>query len=104
MLRWLQRAPEDFLMDPTTGKSAPLPVTDDAHRLRWNLRRTYASLDAQRRDESLTWAALASELDCTTSQLTGLRTARFATGIDTAMRIVQWLGTSASSFVDVTSW
>jgi hypothetical protein len=47
----------------------------------------------------MTWPELAAVLGCTPSQLTRLRTAKFATGMDLAMRIVQWLDQPAASFV-----
>jgi transcriptional regulator with XRE-family HTH domain len=56
-------------------------------------------MDEKRRQEDLTWRQLAELLECTPSQLTGLRTARFATGMDLAMRIAQWLGRPAAGFV-----
>jgi hypothetical protein len=43
-------------------------------------------------------------LDCTPSQLTGLRTARFATNMNLAMAIVQWLDRPAADFVYATGW
>ena len=61
-------------------------------------------MDEKRRQEGLTWAALATLLECSPSQLTGLRTAKFATGIDLAMRIVQWIGRPAADFVYPATW
>lgn len=46
-------------------------------------------MDEKRRQDGLTWPALAALLGCSPSQLTGLRTSKFATGMDLAMRIVQ---------------
>ncbi|GAB3916680.1 hypothetical protein GCM10011575_25270 [Microlunatus endophyticus] len=105
VLRWLGRAPEDFLPDPreeTVG--VPLPEADDAHRLRWNLRRLYAVLDAGRGALGLTWAESARRLGCTSSQLTGLKAAKFATGMTLAMRITQATRRPAAEFVDVACW
>jgi hypothetical protein len=73
-------------------------------RLRWALKLLYASMDEKRRQDGLTWPALAALLGCTPSQLTGLRTAKFATGMDLAMRIVQWLGHPAADFVYPARW
>jgi hypothetical protein len=47
-------------------------------------------MNARRSDEHLTWKSLADLLGCTQSQLTGIKTARFATGMRLAMRITQW--------------
>ncbi len=102
VLRWLGRSPESFVVG--AKHEAPLPSAGPDRRLRWNLRALHAALDEQRRDRRLTWAELARELDCTPSQLTGLRSARFATGMRLAMRIVGWLERSAADFVYVARW
>jgi hypothetical protein len=108
MLRWLGRSPESFLegAEGATGDDErfALPVAGADRRLRWALKLLYASMDEKRRQEGLTWAALAAVLGCSANQLTGLRTAKFATGMDLAMRIVQWLGRPASDFVYRAKW
>ena len=104
-LRWLGRSPESFL--PGAPESAPegyLPAVGADRRLRWNLKELHAALDAQRRDRGLTWVQLAGVLRCTPSQLTGLRTARFATGMTIAMRSVQWLERPAADFIYAARW
>jgi hypothetical protein len=45
-------------------------------------------------------AAAKSDVD----QLTALRTAKYATGMDIAMRIVQWLDRPAADFVYLATW
>jgi hypothetical protein len=104
MLRWLGRAPEDFLTGSVVdvGDTRLPPAGPDA-RLRWNLQQTHAALDARRRDRGLTWAGLAAELDCTPGRLTNLRTARLA-DMDLMMRITQWLRLPAAGFVHAESW
>jgi hypothetical protein len=105
MLRWLDRAPEEFIADPhPETRGVPLPTTDTAHRLRWNLVAMYEALNAERTSRELTWAQAAQSLHCTPSQLTGLRTARFGTGMRLAMRICQSLGRPAADFVNVARW
>jgi hypothetical protein len=105
MLRWLGRTPESFLRG-TTGSQRrfALPPAGPDRRLRWSLKLLYAAMDERRHEEGLTWPALAVVLGCTPSQLTGLRTAKFATGMDLAMRIVQWLGRPAADFVYAAPW
>jgi hypothetical protein len=71
---------------------------------RWNLKELHAALDARRRERGLTWVQLAGVLRCTPSQLTGLRTARFATGMTIAMRSVQWLERPAADFIYAARW
>ena len=105
MLRWLGRSPEDFLHAPAPlAKNEPLPPAGRDRRLRWDLRLLYNDLDSLRRERGYTWAELASELGCTPSQLTGLRDLKFATGINVAMRVVQWMGRAAADFVYGAEW
>jgi hypothetical protein len=105
VLRWLDRAPESFLTGETRlTPGTTLPPAGPDRRLRWNLRRLSAALEAERDASGLTWAQLAAVLDCTPSQLTGLRTARFATNMNLAMKIVQWLDRPAAGFIDVAGW
>ncbi len=105
MLRWIGRAPEEFIADPVPGSAGfGLPLAGPDRRLRWNLRALYDAMDDRRRDEVLTWKSLAALLGCTQSQLTGIKTARFATGMRLAMRITQWLARPASEFVYAARW
>lgn len=105
MLRWLRRAPEDFLAGPVVDVGdVRLPEAGAASRLRWNLNQLHAVLNEQRRERELTWAELArQELDCTPNRLTNLRTARFA-DMDLAMRTTQWLGQPAAAFIHPARW
>jgi hypothetical protein len=101
-LRWLDRTPESFV--PGSRINAPLPVAGPDRRPRWHLRRTYDALDASRRTDGLTWPALAEQLRCTSHQLTGLRTARYATSMRLAMRICAHLDRPAADFVYLGRW
>jgi hypothetical protein len=104
MLRWLDRAPEDFLTGPVVDVGdVALPKAGAGSRLRWNLEELHAALNNERRERDLTWAALADELDCTPARLTNLKTARFA-DMDLAMRVTQWLGRPAASFIHAAQW
>lgn len=104
MLRWLDRAPEDFLVGSGAKVGVTrLPRADPAHRLRWSLNEVYAELNQRRRERGLTWAALADELDCTPSRLTNLRTARMA-DLALTMRVVQWLGRPSAAFIHPAQW
>jgi hypothetical protein len=105
MLRWLDRTPESFLDGGVADDPRfALPSVGSDRRLRWNLRLLYQTMDDKRREAGLTWPELAVVLGCTPSQLTGLRTAKFATGIDLAMRIAQWTGQPAAHFVYAARW
>jgi hypothetical protein len=104
MLRWLRRAPEDFLAGPVVDVGdIRLPEAGIDSRLRWNLNQLHEVLNEQRRERDLTWAELAQDLDCTPSRLTNLRTARFA-DMDLAMRITQRLGQPAAAFIHPALW
>jgi hypothetical protein len=105
ILRWLGAAPEDFVASPHAATvGVPLLETDSAHRLRWSLVALHAALDESRTERGATWEQAARRLSCTPSQLTGLRTAKFATGMRLAMRICQDLGRPAADFVYVSTW
>lgn len=106
MLRWLGRTPESFLRG-SSGDEDPryeLPEAGADRRLRWSLKLVLGVMDERRRQQGLTWSALATILGCSPGQLTALRTARFATGMDLAMRIVQWLDRPAADFVYPARW
>lgn len=104
MLRWLNRAPEDFLTGPVVevGETS-LPEAGADSRLRWDLNQLHSAMNKQRQELQLTWAELARELDCTPSRLTNLRTARLA-DMALVMRITQWLGQPAAVFIHPAQW
>jgi len=105
MLRWLDRTPESFLEGATEADPGPaLPAAGRDRRLRWSLKLLYATMNEKRLADGLTWSDLATILGCSPNQLTGLRTAKFATGMDLAMRIVQWLDRPAADFVYPARW
>jgi hypothetical protein len=104
MLRWLDRSPESFLTEGAGDANFALPEPGRDHRLRWNLKFLYQGLDERRHEQDLTWSALAQELRCTTNQLTGIRTARYAIEMKLAMRIVQWLNRPAADFIYAARW
>jgi hypothetical protein len=104
MLRWLHRAPEDFLAGPVLEVGdVRLPEAGGDSRLRWDLKQLHTALNERRQQQSLTWAQLADELDCTPSRLTNLRTARLA-DMSLVMRITQWLGRPAAAFIHPARW
>lgn len=103
-LRWLERTPESFLAGAPLGAGAPLPACGPGRRPRWDLKALHAALQEVRRSRSLTWTQTAHELGCQSGQLTGLKSARFATGMNLAMRITQWVGQPAADFVYLARW
>lgn len=104
MLRWLRRTPESFLPGVPERDDAVLPLVGPDRRLRWHLRRTYEAMNEERQRRAMTWKQLAIELRCTPNQLTGLRTAKFATSMTLAMRIAQWLDRPAADFIYAGRW
>lgn len=109
MLRWLDRAPEDFV----TGQAADgagvgigttrLPAADPGHRLRWDLHELHAAIDARRRSEKLTWPELGHVLLCTPGRLTHLKTARHC-DLALAVRAAHWVGTPTTAFIHAAAW
>jgi hypothetical protein len=110
MLRWLGRTPESFLAGDADdggrelGAQPALPAAGPDRRLRWSLKLLYVTMDEKRRDDGLTWPQLGAQIRCSPNRLTALRTAKFATDMDLAMRIVQWIGRPAADFVYVATW
>jgi hypothetical protein len=105
MLRWLGRTPESFIPGSTAhAKRTALPFVGPDQRLRWDLQRLYDALDSQRRERGLTWPQLAHELQCSRSQLSGIKRARFAISMRLAMRILTWLDRPAREFIHAANW
>lgn len=99
LLRWLGRAPEEFVTGPAADVGAMrLPDPGPGSRLRWDLAQLHAALNEERQRQRLTWAELAEQIGCTPSRLTNLRTARM-TDMALAMRVTQWLRRPAAAFV-----
>ena len=104
MLRWLGRAPEEFLTGPAVDVGdTRLPDPGPDSRLRWDLSQLHAALNAQRQQRGLAWKDLAETLGCTPSRLTNLRTARQA-DLALVMRVTQWLEKPAAKFIHAAGW
>jgi hypothetical protein len=103
-LRWLDRTPESFLVGAALDAGAPLPACGPDRRPRWDLKALHAALNEARASRGATWAQAAQDLRCKAGQLTGLKTARFATGMGLAMRVTQWVGRPATDFTYLARW
>jgi hypothetical protein len=104
ILRWIRRAPEDFLTGPVVDVgSTRLPNAGTDCRLRWDLPQLHDALNERRNERRLRWVGLADEINCTPSRLTNLRTARLA-DMDLTMRVTQWLGCPAADFIHPARW
>jgi hypothetical protein len=105
VLRWLEVPPETFIPVPQPGTAGvPLPFADEAHRLRWDMRKLSRALNATRTARRASWQQVADRLRCTPSQLTGLGNVKFAIGMQLAMRVTQALHRPAADFVYVAEW
>jgi hypothetical protein len=104
MLRWLGKAPEDFVPGVVVSRKHALPRVGADRRLRWSLLEVYAALDTERGRRGLTWRTVAAELGCGPSQLTSMRKLRYAIEMKLAMRIVAWVGRPAADFVYAAEW
>ena len=105
LLRWLGVPPETFIALPkelTTG--VPLPPADNAHRLRWNLRKLYDALNDARIVRRATWQQAASDLHCRPNQIAGLKSVKFSISMRLAMRITQSLQRPAADFIYAVEW
>jgi len=104
LLRWLNRAPEDFLTGPVVDVGdTRLPEPGPDSRLRWDLARLHSALNAQRQQHGLTWTQLAAIIGCTPNRLTNLRTARMA-DMALTMRVTQLLRRPAADFLHAARW
>ena len=103
-LQWLGRRPESFLPGVSMKDNRPLRPFGTDRRPRWHLRRLYDALNARRQELDMTWPELARVLGCTPSQLTGIRTARYAINMKLAMRIVQWLKRPSTDSIYLATW
>lgn len=104
MLRWLDKAPEDFLTGPVVDVgNTDLPTADAGQRLRWDLYALYGAIDKQRGGRNLTWVALGREIGCTPQRLTNFKRARQA-DMALTMRTTQWLGLPAATFIHAVDW
>jgi hypothetical protein len=104
LLRWIGRAPEDFLTGSVNdvGHTA-LPAASPDRRLRFDLPSLHEALNQERRARGHTWNGLGEILSCSPSRLTNLRTARLA-DMGLTMRVTQWLARPAAEFVHTTRW
>lgn len=104
ILRWIHRAPEDFLTGPVVDVGdTHLPAAGPDRRLRWDLSEVHTVLNAQRQDHQLTWTQLGEIIGCTPNRLTNLRTARLA-DMALTMRVIQWIGKPAAQFIHPARW
>jgi len=101
MLRWLQRTPESFvpgLAEPDDG-SGTLPDAGVRQILRFDTRKLFSALDAQRAGRRLTWRQVADEIGGIGASNLAQLSKGGRTGFPHVMRITRWLGRPAADFV-----
>jgi hypothetical protein len=99
MLRWLGRSPETFIpgYEGSGRPAALLPDVPPDKILRFDTRKIYAALDAQRVERNLTWDKVAKEARVGVSSLTRLSKGG-RTGFPGVMRIIGWLNRPVAEF------
>jgi len=103
MLRWLGRAPESFMHGlPPALASSSLPSANARDVLRFDTRKIYESLDAERRAQGLTWQALEAETGVAESHMRGLKNGG-RTAFPGVMRLTRWLKQPASHFIHLSA-
>jgi hypothetical protein len=99
MLHWLNRTPESFATDVQEydEKETRLPEIPCNQILRFDTKKLYAALDAQRAERKMTWPQVAKEIGLAASSLTYLSKGG-RTGFPDVIRIVRWLHQPAAQF------
>jgi hypothetical protein len=99
MVRWLGRAPEDFIVGPKQlAGSVPQTSSVPGRVRRVDTSSLYAVLDTRRAAEGRTWADLSAELDLSPGMLTRLaRRGRIEAGV--LARVVGYLGLAVEDFI-----
>jgi DNA-binding phage protein len=99
MLRWLKRTPESFIPGflESGGFDELLPEVLPTQVLRFDTRKLYAALDAQRTERNISWKQLAKEVGMSSSMLTHLSKGG-RTSFPTVMRMTRWLGRPTAEF------
>jgi hypothetical protein len=103
MLRWLNRAPESFVPGHR-DEAAMLPDVASHQILRFDTRKMYSALDAQRIARGMTWKQVADEIGGFTAAMLKRLSEGGRTGFPQVMRITRWLGRPAASFTRISDW
>ena len=99
LLRWLGRAPEEFLAGPAADVGdVRLPDPGAEASCAGTSRSSMPLSTRSGSGQRLTWTGLAGQIGCTPSRLTNLRTARMA-DMALVMRATQWLRRPAAQFI-----
>jgi hypothetical protein len=104
MLRWLERSPEHFVPGFAASDSHKLPDIPTHYVLRFDTRKLYAALEAQRVAGATTWRQVAWDIG---GPLIGQRSLPNLkkggrTAFPVVVRIARWLGQPTASFTHAT--
>ncbi|MFL6231734.1 MAG: hypothetical protein ACJ76N_01235 [Thermoanaerobaculia bacterium] len=102
MLRWLNRTPESFV--PGSQEAAALPDAGPDRILRFDARKMYSALDAQRAERGMTWKQVADEIGGFTAAMLTRLSQGVRVGFPHVMRITRWLGRPAAAFMRISDW
>jgi hypothetical protein len=102
MLRWLSRTPESFV--PGDREAMALPDVPPDRILRFDARKMYSALDAQRVERGLTWKQVADEIGGFSAAMLTRLSQGGRVGFPHVMRITRWLGRPAASFTRISDW
>lgn len=100
MLSWLKRSPESFITEYHEPADAQLPEVPKGKILRFDTRKLFCALEAERIDHAMTWEQVASETRCGASGLKPLSQGG-RTVFPAVMRLTRWLDQPAANFVGV---
>lgn len=102
MLRWLHRQPESFIPGHSLLADMPVSFPEVGPRQVWRFdtRKVYAALNAQRSERNLTWAQVGKELGLSASSLAYLAKGG-RTSFPGVMRMTGWLKQPALEFTQV---
>jgi hypothetical protein len=105
MLLWLHRTPESFVRghQASGAVDAQLPDVPVDRVLRFDTRKLYAALDAQRVERHITWAQVAQEVGLGVSSLTRLSKGG-RTAFPQVMRMVAWVARPTAHFMRSSEW
>ena len=97
-LRWLDRGPESFRPGCVDSPETALP-NFGVRALRWSLPLLYEAADTERVERGLSWQEAADELAWPVGSLRGFGRLKYGIPMIMAMRLTQWIGRPAASFL-----
>jgi hypothetical protein len=97
LLRWLGRTPESFVPGAEDSGACALPDVGP-FAIRWSMQKLWDGVDAQREERGLSWDDVATQLEWPGVK-TFARDITYGIPMDLAMRVTQWIGAPAATFM-----